>query len=411
MGFETLSNWFLKNPVLGQIVSICGVTLLAFAVFSITKKFLFHWLSRLIQKSKTEWDDLLLDKAVLRRIAYIAPILVVYNFAYIVPSIEQIVQRISIALMSLFVVMIIGTALSALNAIYDKLQYAKGKPIKGYIQIVKIIIYISGVIIIIGILTGRSPWFLISSIGALTAVILLIFRDTILSLVASMQMSSNDLVRVGDWIEVPAFGADGDVIDIALHTIKVQNWDKTITTIPTHKLIDVSFKNWRGMQLTGGRRVKRALYIDQASIKFCTDEMIQHFSKLSLISEYIKCKNEEILQYNRDRGIDNNQIFNGRRLTNIGTFRAYVEAYLRQHDKVHKGLTCMVRQLAPGPSGLPLEIYLFINDTVWTSYEGIQSDIFDHILAVVPEFELRIFQNPTGKDFQKITSYHSSFNM
>jgi len=238
----------------------------------------------------------------------------------------------------------------------------------------------------------------------MTAVILLIFRDTILSFVASLQISSNDLVRVGDWIESPTFGADGSVLDIALHTVTVQNWDKTFTIIPTHKLIDESFKNWRGMQLSGGRRIKRAVYIDISSIRFCDADMVERFKRMHLITEYVQRKQEELKRHNQEHNIDESVLVNGRRMTNVGTFRAYIDAYLKNHPLIHKDMTFLVRQLAPGPTGLPIEIYVFTTDTAWANYEAIQSDIFDHILAVVPQFDLRVFQEPTGQDFKQLVA-------
>lgn len=255
------------------------------------------------------------------------------------------------------------------------------------------------VIFIIALLTGESPWELLAGLGALTAVLLLIFRDTILSFVASLQIASNDLVHVGDWIEMPKYGADGDVIDIALHTIKVQNWDKTITVIPTYKLIEESFKNWRGMTAAGGRRIKRAIHIDLNTIEFCTDEMLDRFEKIRLIADYIQNKRTEI---SNDPKNKENENINKRRLTNIGTFRIYIEKYIQSHPKIHKDLTCMVRQLAPTAQGLPLEIYMFTNDTAWVNYEAIQSDIFDHILAIISEFGLRVYQQPAGHDMARI---------
>ena len=237
----------------------------------------------------------------------------------------------------------------------------------------------------------------------MTAVLLLIFRDTILSFIASLQITSNDLVRVGDWIEVPKFGADGDVKDIALHTVKIQNWDKTITVIPTHKLIDETFKNWRGMAQSGGRRIKRSVLMDIESIKICDDALVERLKKIHLITDYVQDKLLELEKYNVEQQVDTSSPVNGRRMTNIGTFRAYVVAYLRQHKKIHRQMTFLVRQLPPGPNGLPLEIYVFTNDTAWANYEAIQADIFDHILAVVPEFDLRVFQNPTGRDFSSLS--------
>jgi len=259
-----------------------------------------------------------------------------------------------------------------------------------------------GSIIIIGILTDKSPLILLSGLGAMTAIILLIFKDTILSLIASLQISFNDLIQNGDWLEVPEFNADGEVIDIALHSVKIQNWDKTISTIPTHKLIDGSFKNWSGMQKSGGRRIKRAIHIDISSIKFCDKNMLRKFSEMQLITDYIKTKKEEISKFNKENNFDNKLASNGRKLTNIGTLRAYISAYLKNHPKIKNEMTFLIRQLSSGPTGLPIEIYVFANDTVWANYEAIQSDIFDHILAIVPEFDLRVFQNPTGNDFRKL---------
>ena len=257
------------------------------------------------------------------------------------------------------------------------------------------ILNILGLIIFVAILIGRSPVYLLSGIGALTAVLLLVFKDTILSLVSSVQITSNDLFKIGDWVEAPQFGADGDVIDIALHSVKIQNWDKTISIIPTNKLIDSSFKNWRGMSDSGGRRIKRSIMIDMNSIKFCSDKMIEHYRKFNVISDYISRKLDEIEKHNSENNIDEDGLINGRSLTNIGTFRAYIEGYLRGHNKIHKEMTFLVRQLSPSPEGLPLEIYVFSNDTDWINYEAIQSDIFDHLLAVLNEFDLKVFQNPT----------------
>tara|TARA_S200000501_G_scaffold315939_1_gene308497 strand:+ start:1508 stop:2338 length:831 start_codon:yes stop_codon:yes gene_type:complete len=270
---------------------------------------------------------------------------------------------------------------------------------KSYLQVLKLIVNLFGIIIFVAVLSGNSPFYLLSGIGALTAVLMLIFKDTILSLVSSIQISSNDLFKVGDWVEAPQFGADGDVIDIALHTIKIQNWDKTISIIPTHKLVDSSFKNWRGMSDSGGRRIKRSIKIDMNSIKFCSEEMIEKYKNINILSEYISNKVKEINEHNKENSIGINTQINGRSLTNIGTFRSYVESYLKNNKNIHDGMTFLVRQLSPQSDGVPIEIYVFSNDTNWVNYESIQSDIFDHLLAIIPEFDLRVFQNPTGKDF------------
>ena len=398
----SIGAWLSNHPLLGEMTMAALVLLLGFVVYFATRHYVLKALSGLVRKTRTRFDDILLQKIMLRRLSYLAPFIVVYSCAHFFPYAEGVIRKVSVALISWVVLLILGAFLTALNDVYVTLDMSKGKPIKGYVQIVKIIIYVAGIIIILCSLVGRSPLGLLSGFGAMTAVILLIFRDTILSFVASLQISSNDLVRVGDWIEAPKYGADGDVVDIALHTVKVQNWDRTFTVIPTHKLIEETFKNWRGMQLSGGRRIKRAIHIDVGSIRFCDDAMVTRFKAIHLISEHVHRKIEELDRYNRENNIDTSVPVNGRRMTNIGTFRAYIEAYLRNNKNIHQGMTFLVRQLPPGPTGLPIEIYVFCNDTVWANYEAIQADIFDHILAVVPQFGLKVFQNPTGEDFGKI---------
>jgi miniconductance mechanosensitive channel len=399
---ENINTWVSSHPLEWQIVLFFGTLLVALLSYYLTRHIFLRGLAGIVRRSKSEIDDLLLDNTMMRRISYIPPLLVLESLIYLFPDIEVIAHKIIQSSLILVISLIATVFMTNLNTVYERSAISKNKPIKSYIQIFKIIIYIAAAIVILSILLGQPPWYLLTGLGAMTAVILLIFRDTILSFVTSLQISSNDLVRVGDWIEVPAYGADGDVIDIALHTIKIQNWDKTITTIPTHKLIEVSFKNWRGMQATGGRRIKRAVYIDQSSIKFCDHRMLKRFQQMNLLKDYIRTKVEELETYNREHGFSETRSVNGRRLTNIGTLRAYITAYLKQHPRLHHGLTTMVRQLNPGPDGLPLEIYCFASSTEWVAYEDIQSDIFDHILAIVPEFELRIFQNPSGRDFENL---------
>jgi miniconductance mechanosensitive channel len=295
-----------------------------------------------------------------------------------------------------------GAFLTAINEIWSERPDARSRPIKGYLQIVKIFIAILAGVLVISQLVGTSPVVFLSGIGALTAVILLIFRDTILSFVASLQISANDMVRLGDWIEVPQLGADGDVVDIALHSVKVQNWDKTITTVPTHRLISDSFRNWRGMSESGGRSIKRAISIDMTSVRFLEEDEIERFGHWELLSDHIGNKLAEIEAHNADRGLPPGTIPHVRRLTNLGTFRAYVVNYLRSHPHTHDELTLIVRQLAPSSRGIPLEIYVFTNDTAWVAYEGIQSDILDHLLCVLPDFGLRVFQDPAGSDLRRL---------
>ncbi|MHC5146084.1 MAG: mechanosensitive ion channel family protein, partial [Planctomycetota bacterium] len=282
--------------------------------------------------------------------------------------------------------------------------FARRVPIRGFMQVVKIIAFIAGGIIILGMIVKRDPTNILAGFGAMTAVLMLIFKDAILGFVAGIQISANNMVHLGDWIEMPKYGADGDVTDISLTTVKVQNWDKTISTIPAYALISDSFKNWRGMSESAGRRIKRSINIDMNTVKFCNPMMLDKFRRIEHIAEYIDAKQAEIDDYNTEANIDNTELVNGRRMTNVGTFRAYVIAYLKNHPKINRNMTFLVRQLKPTECGLPIEIYVFSSDKVWANYEAIQADIFDHILAVIPEFGLRVFQNPTGSDFSRLAS-------
>lgn len=408
MIIESIKEWLQQNPWINNNLKFVGILLLAWIIYLIIKKIILRIIKNLVKNSKTEIDDVLFQEKVLSRVSYVAPLLVLRYFTYLLPDVSDILEKLIHSSIVLTIILAIGAFLTAFNELHERTGKYKERPIKGYVQIVKIIMYIAGSIIIIGILLGESPWTLLGGLGALTAVIVLIFRDTILSFVASIQISSYDLVKIGDWIEVPKFGADGDVIDISLNVIKVQNFDKTITVIPTYKLIEDSFKNWRGMTLSGGRRIKRSVYIDQSSIKFCTEEMLTRFSKFDLIKGYIKEKKEELKNYNEKKAIDNSELVNGRRMTNVGTFRAYLKKYLSQREDINKNLTFLIRQLPSGPEGLPIEIYVFANTIKWVEYEDIQSDIFDHLLAVIPQFELSIFQNPSGSDFKSLVHNQNS---
>ena len=369
-----------------------------FGVYIALRLFVFPTIKKLASKTSTYLDDLFLDKKFLNRFSYVI-VFVVFNF---LQSAEQfnlsffeseIFTRLLDALFSLAVGLTVLELLTVLNKLSETIESLKNKPIKGYVQIVKIIVTSFIAIIIFAIITGQSVAYYISGLGALTAVLLLIFQDTILSFVASVQIGQNDIIKIGDWIEVPEFGADGDVVDIALHTVKVQNWDKTITTIPTSKIVNTSVKNWRAMSEYGGRRIKRSLLIDISSIKFLNKNEIEELVKLAPLKIYITSKIEEVDQYNSSIAeSDNSQEI--RRLTNIGTYRAYVESYLKQNSNLNTDtMTFLVRQLPSSPEGVPIEIYTFTNTTEWVKYEQIQSDIFDHLFAILPKFGLRVFQN------------------
>ncbi len=350
------------------------------------------------------YDDLT-PLPVAARLANIVPALIISNGIVAVPhlpaAVVTLVSNVVSASIILFVAMALSKALTLVNDIYEHRPEAATRPIKGYIQLFKIIVYVGATILIIAALMDQSPLLLLSGLGAMAAVVLLVFKDTLLSLVASVQLTSNDMLRVGDWIEMPALNADGDVIDIALHTVKVQNWDKTITTIPTHRLISESFKNWRGMSESGGRRIKRSIFIDQNGIRFLTRDEKDGFRRFQLLDDYLGHKQAELGEWNAAIEKAGRDEVNARRVTNIGTFRAYVVEYLRAHSQIAQGMTLLVRQLDPTPQGLPIEIYCFTNTTDWNAYEDIQSDIFDHLLAILPEFGLRPFQEPSGLDLQR----------
>ena len=402
---STITSIMFEYPILNNILPLLILLLASYSAFKITRKILVRLIVPQIKKSKTKLDDILIKNHLFLRISYLVTILILDNFSYILASnlsLEISTVETIISISTIFVFnWIIDSILSSFTDAYSR-RY-KQIPLKSYVQIFKILIIIFSGLIVISILSGISPWGLIGSIGAISAVLLLIFRDTILSLIANLQISSNKLVQLHDWIEAPAFGADGDVIEIALHTIKVQNWDKTITVIPTHKLIDSSFKNWRGMEQSGGRRIKRSINIDISSIKFCNETLLSNFSKIDLLSSYLKEKDVLLSKTNKNMKIDDNfHQLNSRALTNIGTFRAYVISYLRNHDSINENMTFLVRQLPPSENGLPIEIYVFSNDNEWINYENIQSDIFDHLIAATNYFDLRIFQNPSGHDLNSL---------
>lgn len=380
-----------------------GVIILALIANFIAKRVLLRLLGAIIKRTKSKWDDAILARGVLHRAAHLAPALVFYWFADAFPNIAGIIHKLAALYMIVVGGMVINAFLNAVVDIYRMMEISRNRPIKGFVQLIQILVMVLLAILALSIATNQSPLVLLSGLGALTAVLMLVFKDSILGLVASFQISTNNMVRLGDWIEMPQYGADGDVIDVSLHTIKVQNWNKTISSIPTYALISDTFKNWRGMQESGGRRIKRAINLDMNSIRSCSNKMIERFAKFQYISDYITSKKEELAKYNQDHNIDSSYLVNGRHMTNVGTFRAYIEAYLKNNPKIHLDMTFLVRQLPPGEHGLPIEIYVFSNDQRWAPFEAIQADIFDHVLAVLPMFDLRVFQSPSGRDFRKLT--------
>lgn len=392
--------------MLATAMVFTGVLLGVMLITFIVRKTLLRLVTIWIQNSKYRWDDPLANNRLLTKVSWIVPVslfsLAIDTFLDPTTTTYLLAKRGVTAAFVIVAVLSLNALLSSINDIHRILRKHKGSTLQGYTDAGKIVTFALGAIFLISIFTGKSPWGILSVLGGLTAVTMLMFKDTILGFVASVQLTSTDMVRIGDWIEMPQYGADGDVIEMAINCIRIQNWDKTVTTIPTYALVESSFKNWRGMSESGGRRIKRSFSIDVSSIRFCTDRELEKFGRYTLISEYIQARQADILAYNRQHDFDEKCLVNGRRQTNIGIFRAYVIAYLKANPNIHDKMTFLVRQLAPTDHGLPLEIYVFSKDQAWAGYESIQADLFDHLLAAVPEFNLRIFQQPSGYDMRAI---------
>jgi len=385
--------------------------LIVFLVSAVVHLMIRFWIIRLLhkldEKTVSEWYAVILKHKLPQRALFIIPLMIIYNGLNLVPEFHEEVTdfiiRITAATMILVGARVVDALLSSVHTLYLMNAGPDKAPIKSYIQLGKVVVYVFAGLFIVSSLADKSPWYFLTGIGAAMAVILLLFRDTLLSLVASVQLTKNDLIRVGDWIEMPQFGADGDVIDIALNTVLVQNFDKTISVIPTHKFLEHSFRNWRGMKDTGGRRIMRSINIDISSIRFLTYHEIQRMKESHLLKDYISEKMNDVHDYNsKHLKKSSSTLTNGRWLTNVGTFRAYVIEYLKKHPNSRKDLTMLVRQLEPTEKGLPLQVYVFVDTTVWAEYEGMQADIFDHLLAIAPEFGLNIFQQPSGRDFKAL---------
>jgi len=386
------------------VLSVLSViTLISLIVNKIAKAIITNAISNIVKKTKNNWDDIIVKKKVFDRLAHFAPAIVIYFITNIslneFPLVLKTIHSIIYIYVTIVSTLVIKSFLNALLEIYSYSKTSKNRPIKGYVQLINIFVIFIAVILIVSFATGNSPTKLLAGLGAMAAVLMLVFKDTILGLVASVQLSANNMVKIGDWVSIPSHNTDGTILEITLNTVKIQNWDKTISTIPTYTLVNESFTNWRGMEESGGRRIKRSINIDMTSVKFCDEKMIAKLKKIDFLKNYIENKTEELEKYNKQYNIDNSILVNGRRLTNIGTFRAYIEEYLKHNPKIHDKMTFLVRQLQPTEKGIPIEIYVFSNDQAWANYESIQADIFDHIMAVVPEFELNIFQYPSSNNF------------
>lgn len=399
---EEIQKWLFLNPGVNNALTLVGVIFLIVISYVIAYRLLGRGLDYLAAQTKSRYDDIIIKRIRPRRIAAAVPLLVIYYYSYLLPDAQDSIQIATRFLFLWLGIFTLNGVLDAVNDIYEIRRGATGVAIRGYLDIVKILNLLVGIILSISLFTGQSPFALLAGLGAVTAVLLLIFRDTLLSFVASIQISVNDLVVEGDWLEVPEYNADGDVIDITLHQIKIQNWDKTISVVPTYKILETPYKNWRGMSESGGRRIKRAIHLDLHSIRFCDQPMLDELKRFDLVREYIDTQLAKIQDRFETRVEGLTDPFYAPRLTNASIYRAYVEAYLHNHPDIRKDMTIIVRQLDPSPTGLPIEVYVFANTTEWEKFEDIQAEIFDHLIAVVPEFELRVFQEPSGSDFESL---------
>ncbi len=405
MIFESIDLWLTSNPTWAPWVLLAAAVGLNVLAFVVARNFIARGLVYLTERSATQMDDILVRYMRPYRFAWLAPLLLSYHLATWVSDWTGWLQSlILVAILWLVVITFIGL-FTAINVIYERGSSYRGVSIQSYLDLGKLLTIAVGIILTAAQITGKSPIVLLSGLGAVTAVLVLIFHDTLLSFVASLQIQSHDLVREGDWIEMPAYEADGVVMNVALHTVKVQNWDNTITVVPTHKLLDTPYRNWRGMTESGGRRIKRAIYVDLNSVAFCDAEMVTRFRQIGLVQDMIEERLARIAPGGRDEACTRD-VCAEHELTNVGVFRAYMTAYLKSRVDLHQEepMPLLVRQLDPSPSGLPLEVYAFTRTTAWDAYEAIQADIFEHLVAAAPAFGLKVFQQPTGSDFRALVA-------
>ena len=383
---------------LDQFIAFLGVLLVAYLADTVCRKILLKVVSRLVKQTKATWDDIVFDRKVMVHLSrMVAPILIYILLPLAFSDAESATLALILRFCLIFIIIMflsfISALLTAVYTVYSEKEQFRDRPLKGLLQTVQVILYFVGGIIVVSILIDRSPGVLLTGLGASAAVLMLVFKDSIMGFVSGVQLSANNMLKVGDWITMPKYGADGDVIEVSLNTVKVRNFDKTITTIPPYLLVSDSFQNWRGMQESGGRRIKRSINIDMNSVRFCTPEMLAKYRKIQLLANYVEQTEQVIKEYNEEHHIDNSILVNGR--------RAYLNCYLKSHPGVNHNMTCMVRQLQPTDHGIPLELYFFSATTSWIPYEDLQSDVFDHLLAIISEFDLHVFQSPSGEDFRE----------
>lgn len=395
-----------KADTFDQFIAFMLILAIAFLADAVCRKILLRVVAQLVKKTKATWDDIVFDHKVMVRLSRMVAPIIIYHlipvaFAESGSGTLEFVRHICLIYIIIVFLNFVNAFLKAIYCVYSEMEQFRDRPLKGLLQTLQVILWLVGGIVIVGELIGRDPLSLLAGLGASAAILMLVFKDSIMGFVSGVQLSANDMLKVGDWIAMPKYGADGTVIEVTLNTVKVRNWDNTITTIPPYLLVSDSFQNWRGMQESGGRRVKRSINIDMTSVKFCTPEMLEKYRKIQLLKEYVEQTEQVIRAYNEEHSIDNSILVNGRRQTNLGVFRAYLTAYLKSLPTVNKELSCMVRQLQPTDRGIPIELYFFSAIKEWVPYEGVQADVFDHVLAIIPEFDLQVFQLPSGRDFHK----------
>ena len=405
-----LISWGISPSLadsLDQFIAFALVLVIAFLADAVCRHILLKIVAHLVRKTKATWDDIVFDHKVMVHLSRMVAPVIIYIFVPVAfaeaGSVTlDFIQRICFIYIVITFLSFINSFLKAVYTVYSAKEQLRDRPLKGMLQTVQVILWFVGAIVIVSILINESPVSLLAGLGASAAILMLVFKDSIMGFVSGVQLSANDMLKVGDWIAMPKYGADGTVIEVTLNTVKVRNWDNTIVTIPPYLLVSDSFQNWRGMRESGGRRVKRSINIDMTSVKFCTPEMLAKYRKIQLLKDYVDRTEKVVEEYNKEHNIDNSVLVNGRRQTNLGVFRAYLTNYLKSLPTVNQELTCMVRQLQPTETGIPLELYFFSANKVWVAYEGIQADVFDHVLAIIPEFDLQVFQNPSGADLRRI---------
>jgi len=418
MVYGDSTHYGLAEQLVVDFILFALVLIVATAGYFVTRKIIYRMVAKIVKATPNDWDDELLNSKLFTWVSLLVPVAVIWKTALevfnskafgddnedsIIEGIGQISLIVSQVMAIVLILFSLMSVLNIIERIYSRYEVSKKLPLKSFIQVIKVVLFIVGLIFIISSVMGKSPVLIFSGLGAATAILMLVFKDAILGLVAGIQLSANQMVSVGDWIEMPKFGADGEVAEVALTTVKVINWDKTITTVPTYALISDSFKNWRGMSESGVRRIKRALHFDVQSVHVLDADEIARMRKFTLLNGYLAEKEAEIGTWNKDRGVCDDELVNARVLTNIGTFRAYIAEYLKNHPKIAEDQTILVRHLSPGDCGLPIEVYAFCTDNAWVAFEGVQGDIFDHLMAITPQFGLRIFQRPSGLDLRGST--------